>query len=180
MTLVWGLSQWGNQSQEVVEKGPRPGPIPPPSATYPMDALENTDLEEDRLTPEGLAFGPPSDSEIPLEKREEEELQVYVVRRGDSLSSIAVQFDVEIRAIKEVNQISSNHIEIGQRLLIPPWTAPPQPQPLEEGWFQVRQGDTFWKIASELDIDLQDLVDLNRDIDPSKIRPGDLIQIPLH
>ena len=45
--------------------------------------------------------------------------QVYRVVSGDSLSKIALQYDVSVAAIKATNGLSSDTILIGQELLIP-------------------------------------------------------------
>jgi LysM repeat protein len=44
----------------------------------------------------------------------------YVVKHGDTLSSIAAQFGVTVQAIVDLNHLDNpNHIEVGQVLLIP-------------------------------------------------------------
>jgi len=55
---------------------------------------------------------------------------VYVVKRGDTLSSIAVQFNTTVAAIATANQIGDpSLIVVGQRLVIPGITASPTPAP---------------------------------------------------
>ena len=44
---------------------------------------------------------------------------VYVVRQGDSLSVIAVAYDTTVGAIKKTNNLSSDRIDVGQKLIIP-------------------------------------------------------------
>lgn len=44
----------------------------------------------------------------------------HVVVRGDTLSGIAAQFSVTVRAIQESNGLSNDRIFVGQRLIIPP------------------------------------------------------------
>ena len=44
----------------------------------------------------------------------------YVVKRGDTLSEIAEQFDVSLSSLRKVNKLNSaNSIRIGQVLAIP-------------------------------------------------------------
>ena len=52
---------------------------------------------------------------------------VYVVQRGDTLSELAVRFNTTVRAIKEANNLSSDLIRVGQKLVIPGLS----PQPLK-------------------------------------------------
>jgi len=46
--------------------------------------------------------------------------QVYVVKRGDTLSNIAKRFHVSVSKIKRANHLRSSLIRIGQKLYIPP------------------------------------------------------------
>lgn len=52
----------------------------------------------------------------------------YLVKRNDTLASIAARFGVSVAAIVEANKITdANHIEVGQRLIIPAPTPSPPP-----------------------------------------------------
>ena len=46
--------------------------------------------------------------------------KVYVVKRGDSLYTIAKKFHISVRKLKRVNRLRGNIIRVGQRLYIPP------------------------------------------------------------
>jgi len=56
----------------------------------------------------------------------------YVVQRGDTLSEIAVRFNTTVRALKEANNLSSDLIRVGQKLIIPGHSSerpmPPAPE----------------------------------------------------
>lgn len=60
--------------------------------------------------------------------------QTYEVQSGDSLSQIAVEFDVSVEAIAGASGISdTNVLQVGQELTIPcPGQLPSTPQPTEE------------------------------------------------
>lgn len=45
--------------------------------------------------------------------------QTYTVQKGDTLYSIARKFNVNVNRIKEVNNLISNTLYIGQKLQIP-------------------------------------------------------------
>lgn len=49
--------------------------------------------------------------------------QNYTVKSGDTLSSIAKQFGVRVRAIRNANSLTSDRIIVGQKLKIPAKTA---------------------------------------------------------
>lgn len=44
---------------------------------------------------------------------------VYVVKRGDTLSEIAQRYRISVTALKEINNMTSNVVRIGQKLRIP-------------------------------------------------------------
>jgi LysM repeat protein len=45
--------------------------------------------------------------------------EVYVVRRGDSLSKIAREYGTTVRALRSANNLTSDRILVGQKLLVP-------------------------------------------------------------
>ena len=45
---------------------------------------------------------------------------VYIVQKGDTLSEIALRYKTTVKAIKDLNKLSSDLIRIGQKLVIPP------------------------------------------------------------
>ena len=44
---------------------------------------------------------------------------IYVVQRGDSLYSIAREYGTTVDDLKRTNNLTSNLLNIGQRLIIP-------------------------------------------------------------
>ncbi|HCQ99496.1 MAG TPA: hypothetical protein DIU48_08750 [Acidobacteria bacterium] len=46
-------------------------------------------------------------------------LRSYTVRRGDTLWQIARRYDISLRALRQVNKLSSTRIRPGQRLTLP-------------------------------------------------------------
>ena len=44
---------------------------------------------------------------------------VYTVKKGDSLYSIAREYGTTVDALKKLNNITSNTLSIGQKLLLP-------------------------------------------------------------
>jgi LysM repeat protein len=48
----------------------------------------------------------------------------YVVKSGDMLSSIAYRNGTTVRALKEVNRLSSDRLHVGQKLVLPKGSAP--------------------------------------------------------
>jgi LysM repeat protein len=68
----------------------------------------------------------------------------YVVKRGDSLSKIAVEFGTTVSALKEANELKNTRIYAGQELVIPGRTSvkPPEaPKMIEEPAFDIDEPD---------------------------------------
>ena len=55
----------------------------------------------------------------PYSNKQNEETNVYVVKSGDSLWSIARMFNSTVDKIKSLNGLKSNVLSIGQRLVVP-------------------------------------------------------------
>jgi N-acetylmuramoyl-L-alanine amidase len=63
---------------------------------------------------------PPSDTQIAMDVRNTPSRQVrHVIARGDTLSEIAVRYNVSTAAIRSANRLSNDRIRIGQTLSIP-------------------------------------------------------------
>ena len=43
----------------------------------------------------------------------------YIVKKGDSLYSIAKKFSTDIEKIKDINSLNTNKLTVNQKLLIP-------------------------------------------------------------
>jgi LysM repeat protein len=79
----------------------------------------------------------------------------YTVRRGDTLSGIAMRHSTTVAAIKQANGLRSNVIYAGQRLTIPGATGSGTAtssgsagQTSSGGTYTVRRGDTLFGIAA--------------------------------
>lgn len=124
---------------------------------------------------------------------------VYRVKNGDYLGKIASRYRVSVSQIKRWNNLKSNNIRVGQRLIIyrggkapasissstsSSKTATPARKPVvspsgDYVTYTVKNGDSFYSIAKDYPgISAQNIMDYNG-IDSSKIRPGMKIKIPL-
>ena len=91
----------------------------------------------------------------------------YVVRPGDSLWSIARNFDVRMEEIVNLNNLPDRPLQIGQELILPA-------RPV----YRVRPGDTLWEIAIRHQTTVDELVRLNGIANPSLIRAGVELHMP--
>ena len=98
-------------------------------------------------------------------------LEIYVVRSGDTLWNIARRYGVSAEDLAEVNQLQNPALlSVGQALLIP----------REDAQYTVRAGDTICAIARRYGLGLSCLIGANPQItDPNRLRPGQILRLPL-
>ena len=122
----------------------------------------------------------------------------YMVKRGDSLSKIANQFDTSVGAIKAANGLSSDLIRVGDKLVVPvsssstgtssAMTAAPSdsisssstaPSFSASGarTHTVKSGEYPGKIASQYDMTTDELLALNGITDPRKLQVGKVLKV---
>ena len=82
--------------------------------------------------------------------------EYYTVVKGDSLWSIANKFNTTVANLKSLNNLSSNLLQIGQKLKI---NATKVDQPNE--YYTVKKGDTLYSIAAKNNLSVPELKALN-------------------
>lgn len=85
----------------------------------------------------------------------------YVVKKGDSLYSIASQYGVTVNELKAANNLTSNLLQIGQTLIIP-ITTPEENVPGNYVVYTVKRGDTLYSIANEYKTTVDDIINFNQ------------------
>ena len=80
---------------------------------------------------------------------------VYTVKKGDSLYKIASQYSTTVEELKKLNNLSSNILQIGQKLNIPNIT-------ISDGQtYIVQKGDSLYSISKQFDTTVEELKKLN-------------------
>lgn len=82
----------------------------------------------------------------------------YTVKKGDTLYSIAQKYDTTVSTLKNLNNLTTNTLSIGQTLKIPPITG---------NVYIVKKGDTLWSIAQNNNTTVNTLKELNNLINNS-------------
>ena len=139
------------ESTYIVKKG---------DSLYSIANKYNTTVDElkriNNLTSNILSIGQvlklPSDKASNVEK--EENNISYTVQKGDSLYSIARKYDTTIDRIKDLNNLTTNLLSIGQVLLIPTDTN-------LETTYTVQKGDSLYSIAKKYNTTVDRLKQLN-------------------
>jgi len=98
-----------------------------------------------------------------------DQISVYVVREGDTLSEVAKMFGVSMNTIRYANDIPKGvSLRVGQQLVI---------LPVSGIQYTIKKGDTVNKIAKKYSADAQEIRDFNS-IDDASLQVGDSIIIP--
>lgn len=95
----------------------------------------------------------------------------YVVKAGDSLWLIAQRYNTTVEALKKLNGLTSDLINVGQVLKIP---APQSGSYVE---YTVRAGDTLWLISRRYDTTVEALMSLNG-LTSDRLEIGQVLRIP--
>jgi murein DD-endopeptidase MepM/ murein hydrolase activator NlpD len=94
----------------------------------------------------------------------------YVVAEGDTIGSIAVEYQISVRTLLLTNNLGPrDFLKIGQSLKIPP---------VDGLLHTVKQGDTVEKIAKKYSADVQEILTANRLGRSSDLRIGDELIVP--
>ena len=82
--------------------------------------------------------------------------EYYVVQKGDTLYSIALKNDTTVTKLKELNNLTGNTIEIGQKLLLPGTIVTEL-----NDYYIVKLGDSLYSIALSNNTTVDELKKLN-------------------
>lgn len=89
----------------------------------------------------------------------------YIVKKGDSLWSIANQYGTTVNNLKNYNNLLSDSLSIGQLLEIPSSTTIVTPSEddiiNEQNMYTIQNGDTLWSISRKFGVSVDDIRKLN-------------------
>ena len=97
--------------------------------------------------------------------------QTYIVQRGDSLYSIANKFNTTVENLKEINNLKSNLLQIGQKLVI---SGTPS---TTDNLYTVKKGDSLYQIALKFNTTVNDIKRLNN-LTSNSLSIGQQLKIP--
>ena len=75
----------------------------------------------------------------------------YTVKPGDTLYGIAKKFNTSVNKIKDMNNLSSDLLTVGQKLKIP-----------NQVIHKVKVGDTLYSIAKTYNVSVDDIKKINK------------------
>lgn len=130
----------------------------------------------------GVSSGSPAAKSTETKSTAPANATTYVVKKGDVLGKIAERHGCTVTQLKQWNGLTSNNIQIGQKLKVSGKAASAQssaaPVSGEYSTYTVKSGDSFYTIAKNYPgVSAQDIMNFNG-INSSNIRPGMTIKIP--
>ena len=101
-------------------------------------------------------------------------MNIYIVQNGDTLYGIARKFNTSVQKIKELNNLKSDVITIGQSLKV---VNDNDKEPLECIVYTVKKGDTLYGISKKYNTTVEELKRYNN-LQSNLLSVGDRIVIP--
>ena len=87
--------------------------------------------------------------------------EIYIVKRGDTLYSIARDNNISVAELKNINNITNNTIYVGQELYLKNKIVEEEPSENDD-IYVVKKGDTLYSISKKLNISINTLKALNK------------------
>ena len=106
----------------------------------------------------------------PIDDDESEEYSEYIVQKGDSLWKISRDYNISVKDLIDINNLTTTTLQIGDKLLVPIKTN-------VEQTYIVKRGDTLWSIAKENNITVNELKEKNN-LTSNLLSIGQTIIIP--
>lgn len=131
-------------------------------------------------TPLPTATPPPPPTSVPV--MQETLLIRHVVQSGETLLSLAIDYDVSVEEIQRANGLSSELIRVGDELVVPVMrdsAAALSRAAATEFEYVVQSGDTLSTIATRFGSNVENLLVANNLAAGEIIRPGDALVIPI-
>ena len=82
----------------------------------------------------------------------------YTVQRGDSLYSIANAYNVSVNDLRNINNLTSDILSVGQVLIIPENS---NRNSNTSNLYVVKRGDSLWSIANKFNVSINKIRMLN-------------------
>jgi len=159
------------QSEQIIESNSQNMSLPEPAVNFDLvSRVENGIIIDGGvalLADGGQSVGKSDDIMINHSKNQ---INVYTVRSGDTLSKIAEMYDISVSTILWANDMTrSSVIKEGQNLVI---------LPISGVLHKVVSGDTLSRIAKKYDGDLEEIANFNDLKISAVLSVGDTIMIP--
>lgn len=115
---------------------------------------------------------------------DQNELQVYKVKKGDTFSTLARKFRTSSAYLREINDFArKKKLRAGQRIFVPDRTPLQEKRPVvaaKDGsrYYIVKAGDSLSSIAEKYKVTVEDLKKINKFNRKTVLKSGTRIQLP--
>ena len=100
----------------------------------------------------------------------------YTVKSGDSLWSIANRFGTTVAVLKELNNLNTNELSVGQVLKLPGSTSSSE-SGITSNTYTVKSGDSLWSIARKYNTTVSEIQKLNQ-LSSTLLQVGQVLKLP--
>lgn len=100
---------------------------------------------------------------------------LYTVKRGDTLYNLAISYGTTVDAIKQLNNLTSNNLSVGQQIYIPEGTTIGETDYIV---YQVSPGDTLYSISKKYNTSVDAIKSYNN-LTSNTLSIGQTLQIPV-
>ena len=152
-----GTTTPDTQTTYVVQKGDTLYSIALKYGTTPNVIIRKNNLKNNTLTV-GQTLTIPSDVESTGDYSDMSNFNTYVVQRGDSLYSIANAYNVSVNDLRNINNLTSDILSVGQVLIIPENS---NRNSNTSNLYVVKRGDSLWSIANKFNVSINKIRMLN-------------------
>ncbi len=102
--------------------------------------------------------------------------KTHVVRKSESLHSIARKYHVTVDELKSVNNLSGTHVDRGARIIIPSHADVKKTTVEKPSSYKVSKGDTLPAVARKTGVKMSELRRLNG-LKGNRIKPGQILAL---
>ena len=106
---------------------------------------------------------------------DEGSVNTYTVKSGDTLYSIANKYNISVNELKELNNLTTNTLSIGQTLKLKESSSDIITSDYD--YYTVKNGDTLYSIANKYNTSVDELKSLNN-LSSNSLSIGTLLKIP--
>ncbi|MCK1999868.1 LysM peptidoglycan-binding domain-containing protein [[Brevibacterium] frigoritolerans] len=107
----------------------------------------------------------------------EDASMTYVVKKGDTLYSIAKKYKTSVVNLKELNHLTGNTLKVGQALKIPGGASTPPTTPsLAPNTYSVKKGDTLTSISKKYNTTVSALKKWNN-LKSDQLKIGQIVKV---
>jgi len=100
---------------------------------------------------------------------------IYSVKKGDTLTAIARKFDINVRTLKQYNNLNSSNLSIGDKIRVPDNSLTITKS--GDIQYKVVKGDSLLRIANNFNVSVRSLKSANG-LNSNRIHTGDKLIIP--